>query len=367
MRAIVLVAILLLLPSSASGQSQPDDFTVDIDGDKATVTQGADAHLVPTLNESRNLAWGVDITKALGVGTLRIRGWDVERARQVVPEVNASGASSPADRYFAEHAGRDVEKLDAPALVFNETSEAGVVVLRVGFPRGAYNFSIRRDVTPPSYHLDSVGSPTHDAVLVKSSTDEYAQADLIVQPEAGGEAMLNPTAIFALHQTFPVQGLKSDTAYVAHFEFNDFAQNVARSPTFRFHTLPRPVLPAPEILSVEPRENATLDAAVSIVRVVSRDAHGFGASPVRLFVDKQEVRDYAFSDGNLSYRLPTPLGPGKHSVNVELTGAAGGTTVRSWVFTVKEKSTPSPTIAFALVATMIAGVCFSRRKRSGRP
>ena len=370
--AALLLLALLTMPLAAAQGEERIDVRVVIAGEGTPAVGGEGARLLnATPGQSARLA--LNLTKNYTTFEVRVSGWDVQRARQVVPllfldphEPTCVAKPGSCDyTLFEQFPNERIWDVDGPARVFFTNGTAGEVVLRLGIP-GPVNATlvVERDVTPPTFVVRPPQNLTHIGFYQETTTNELALADLQVRPASGGgEWVRNPTPVYHFLQRFPVQGLHADSEYEARVVFTDWAENEATSAPYRVRTLPEPVRPIPVVTPLSPEPNAT----VARDGVVVRASYQSPESPVlregvRLFFDKQEVSEKAgHTEGEVAYTVPTPLAPGLHSVSVEVTNEAGGRGVARWTFQVEGREAGAAPWA-ALAGLAIAAIVATRRR-----
>lgn len=350
------LGVLLLLPTAAASSV---DFQVDLRAGQAPEYSGPTG--LATLSERQDgerYAWNLTLSAEYTVGEIRIHGaFDVERAPQIVPEVDG--------RYLAELHSTDLRDVDEPGLVYNYTGAEGEYVLRVGLPGpGSPRLVLSRDVVAPTFVVDPVRNVTHYSFLATTQTNEYALADLLIRRADRGEEIRNPTPQPARQQSFPIQGLHSNTTYEWYLRFWDWSENAAQSEAFTLRTLPKPDVPGPVFSGLKPAPDARLDNGTSVeVSATYEDATSrVDVASVRLFFDAQEVHQGLVADAtHVTYR-PPPLAPGKHRVAVELRNEDGGQSVARWAFYVEGGGRlPGPGAGLELLALGTLLGIFGRR------
>ena len=342
MRLAFALALIVALPTAAAA----DDFRI-------TLQSGDDPHFEGTGVTATNVshepgqadAWRLTTAKTRLVGTVVSDGYfAVARAHQIRPEADG--------QYFVEIAGPDVESTGGRAWVTNLSKDGSKVTMRVAFPvdGGSTLFKLTRDVTPPGFTLGPVSNISWQGFYTETHTNEYARGNLLIHPAAGGEPVQNPTPEAALLQRFPIIGLRPETDYVYHVEFEDWSHNLNTSEDRTVRTLAKPVVAAPTITAREPPPDATLSQPVSLIAV-----NFTGPAPptpefVTVFVDKAPfMRPFTVLDGRIEIHLREPLGTGRHSTGFELRTAEGGQAETHWQFTVAGGSPGMPAWAFLLV------------------
>lgn len=353
-RALAPLAVLLALAPAAAAE----DFRVTLVHGQAPRFEGAAVEAELLEAGPGRVEWRLRSAAAWLEGTVLSEGWfEVERPRQVVPESRTPGALDDDWHFF--HEVRD-PGAPGPDRLVNLTGQGSAATLRLGFPvNGTAWLRLTRDVEPPGFTLGDPTNVTHFAFHLVTTTTEHALGDLRIRPAAGGEEVPHRTTILALLQRFPVQGLDPDTAYVFDVAFTDWAGNAATSPPVAVRTLPAPELPKPVVVERFPPPGAILGEPVALIAVAFT-----GPAPrpdgIAVFVDKLAVREgIALNGSRVEVRLAQPLGPGRHSVGVELTSAEGGTAVERWSF---EVARPAPGPAGAALLLAAAAVLAVRRR-----
>jgi hypothetical protein len=356
------VLFLILLASAAAVPARAEDFRIVLTPGQQPRFEGAGVEaelLEETPGES--LAWRLTTASPALAGSVASDGYfAVERARQVVPEVRDT-EERERWRFLTE-----VDEPDpAGGYAVNLTLEGTQARVALAFPvNGSTELRLTRDVASPGFTVGPVQNLTHQSFYLETTTTEYARANLVVRPAGGGEEIPSPTVLYSLLQRFPVQGLRPDTAYVLRVEFEDWARNAARSPDQDLRTLPAPVLPAPVVTAREPAPDSILPGPVDRIAVNFTGPAPASVADVRVFVDKVPTSEgLALQPGRLEVRLRAPLGPGPHSVGVELTSEQGGTAVERWSFQVAGAAPGAPATLALLGA---AGALASERRRSAR-
>lgn len=360
MRALLLAVASVSLACPLAGAANEADFVLDLSSNGEVQYTGPPGLATQTsAAPGERYSWNLTLARSYTVGEVRIhKTFDVERARQIVPEAD--------DHYFAELHSSNLWDVDGPARVFNATGAQGEYVYRLGFPGPASSrLDLYRDVEPPRFTLGPITNLTHFSFLTTTTTNEYALADLLIRPAAAGEEVRNPTPTVALRQTFPVQGLKPDTQYVGRIRFWDWSENENESAPFTVQTLPKPNAEGPRLFDLEPAANTTAGPTATIRVSVDSPASPVRWDALRLFFDKKEVRDGIVVDnGSISYRPPL-LAPGRHSVSLELENEAGGASVARWSFDVRNPDAiPAPPLGL-LLATL--GAVLAARRAGLRP
>ena len=292
--------------------------------------------------------------------------------RQIVPEVTYNEEPDPlrAHNFAKSLKASDMPEVNSGWGPFYNVSRQGdtwsFTLLILG--KGSTTLQFVRDLTPP--HL--VGTPrleniTHGTLFAYTTTSEWGFVTFTIQT-GNEEPIPFPTSVLSLEQTFPIQGLRPDTPYRYTITATDVAGNEAEVATGTFRTLPKPVGPKAEVTQVYPPEGTVLSDKPPYVeaKFEGKDSPVV-ADQVRLFINKREVhRDNAegltITDTGIRYEPPGGFGPGKHSVAVEVTNAAGETTVKQWTFTV-ESGTPSPGPAIVALAVLAAALLLFRRRK----
>ncbi len=357
MRVGVLL-LLVLVGSTPTAEAAAPDFTLDLWPGQPPQYTGPQGQA--TLQESQPgeaYGWSLNLTAPFTVVHVRIHGaFDVDRARQIVPELD--------DEFFAELHQEDVSDVDGPARVYNVTGQEGEYTYRLGLPGPARsNLTLRRDEEAPGFTVGPVTNLTHRGFLLRTTTSEHALTDLQIRPTAGGATVRNPTPEAAIEQTFPVQGLRPETDYDYWILFWDWSENQARSATFNLTTAAEPDLPEARIFGLEPPAGTTVEADGVVVRARYASLESpVAEGGVRLFFDKREIRDgVVVVNESIAYSPPS-LDEGVHSVSVEVLNEAGGTGIARWTFTVAS-DTPSLTAA-ATVFLGLAAAAITRRRQA---
>lgn len=328
-------------------------------------------HEVAGVNYTFDLSLVDDLT---AIDVVVRGGVDVVRARQLVPEVDDRGQHPDVEHtqphFFAE-IQRNVTELDSPAHVVKfEQADAGFTThLGVKGP-GPAVLTLTRDVTPPSFDLADPNGITHFSFMQDATTDEYALAELRIVKTAGGKEVIHRTPTPALAQSFPIQGLASDTDYTYWVTFTDWAGNNVTSEPRSLRTDVKPEFVAPIFANQEPAADAYHDMVTTIKVSVS------GQSPIRpddvlFFVDKKPVLNgFTFEPdrpGATSYQFVyhslAPLSDGRHSVAVQVTDIDGGEGVSTWAFHVGEaprEATAGPMLSVLML--LVVGAAVLRRR-----
>ncbi|HEV8360734.1 MAG TPA: hypothetical protein VGR28_09800 [Candidatus Thermoplasmatota archaeon] len=357
----LLLALTLGAPPAAALE---EGFSIELARDAAAASAGGEDVALELVREVRGEEAVFSITTARTQvhGAILVRGWDVARAEQVYVEV---------DPHFdlKERPADDLDSAGEGVRIFNYTSGLPNLTIDLTFPvDGNATLVIVRDVQPPNFTIGAPANVTDHSFDLVTSTDEYAAADLVIRPAAGGEEVHSPIGVRSLQQAFPVIGLRPATLYSWYVDFRDGSGNTARSPNATLRTLPTPARPAPVITAREPPPNATVDAAVRLVAVNFTGPAPASLDGVSVFLDKvPQHQGVALLPGRLEVRPAAPLGPGLHTVGVELTSADGGMTVDQWAFHVAgaraDAAAPGPGLAL-LVAGLAGAAWAAARRRS---
>lgn len=359
MRRVLLLAALLLAPTALAETMQGVDATITLAPDAEPVVEGPPG-LVRVNETTPGERYTFDLALAENYTTfeIRMRGFDVERPRQMVPSLIV-----PDDVYplFYEYPNERVWEADGPARVFHVSGDASDIVLRLGVEGPApRTLVLERDVRPPSFTIGEVTNVTHIGFYQETRTDELALANLKIGKAGSEEKVENPTPAYHVRQRFPIQGLDPETDYDALVVFEDWAGNAATSETYRVRTAPAPVLPSPTIEVLEPLPNATIPPGALTVRarIVPADAPVV-QDGIRVFFDVREVTPLIVYNGTVvTYSVLGTLGTGSHRVAVEVTDTAGGHAVERWSFHVGDpgrSEAPLP-LAVALAALTLAAM-----------
>lgn len=373
------LALALALVPAAAAQAPPArhiDITITLPADGAPTMEGPSGILAYANRTTGEWAqWRLASDRAQVSVELRIEGgFAVERARQVVPllildkgertcvDVRAKGACD--DTLFVPYPNDRVWEAEGAARVYALNGTPEHAVLRLSIP-GPVNgtLALGRDVTAPVVTLSAPTNVNHFSFFDETTTDELAIVDLQVRKEGATEWVVNPTPDLNLRQKFPIQGLSPNTSYEYRFVARDWAQNEVTSPVYRLRTAPAPIVEVPIVTAMEPAPNATVAAGEVFVRAAVESASKVDPASVRLFLDKTAITQGVRFDGaNVTYTPTTPLAPGKHSLSVEATNAAGGTGLARWSFTIPgAQATPAP--APLLVLAALAAVAVVARRR----
>lgn len=370
--ALVLLALLTLPAVAAQAGNERIDvrITVTRDGEPAATGEGV---RVVDHAPGEHARFALNLTRNYTTFEARVSGWDVERARQVLPllhiDRNASVCAeraSPCDYpLFDPFPHERVWDVDGPARVFFTSGAPGEVVLRLGVP-GPVNATLvlQRDVTPPTFVVRPPQNVTDIGFYQETTTAELALADLQVRAVGEEEWVQNPTPMYHYLQKFPVQGLDADTEHEARVVFTDWSGNEATSPTYRVRTLPEPQRPIPLVTPLSPEPNATVPREGLVVRArfTSNESPVPAPGGVRLFFDKREVTaDVGLAADEVAYVVPGPLDAGTHSVSVEVTNEAGGRGIARWTFEVGGSRVDAAPWA-ALAGLALAAVAATRRR-----
>lgn len=353
----VLCALAAVFAPLAAAQAEADVVLVLDAGAEPVVSRGADIVRSARHEAGESVELELDGADRFLLVEIRVTGWfDVPRAEQILPRFN--------DSFFARLRS-DPSTTSGSSLVLNATGTPRDLLLRLGIPArdpDGNPWTVRalrftRDVQPPRFTLGEVTNLTHYSFLYRTTTDEYAIADVRIRPAAGGEEVENPTPVLSLRQTFPIQGLDADTPYTFHVRFTDWSGNVAESERMSMRTLPEPVRPLPRITRVAPEPDAKIaPGPVTILAAFESFESPVGSGGVRLFFDKREIEQHLFavSDGVATFAPADALAPGLHSASVEVTNEAGGLARRAWSFTVEDASARA-TPSLGLLAVALAG------------
>lgn len=359
MRRVLLLVALLLAPSALAETTQGVDATILLSPDAEPVVEGP-AGLVRVSETTPGERYTFDLALVDNSTTfeVRMRGFDVERPRQMVPSLLV-----PEDVYplFYPYPNERVWEAEGAARVFHVEGGPDDFVLRLGVEGPANRtLVLERDVTPPDFTLGEVRNVTHIGFYQETRTSELALANLHVRKPGAAEPVENPTPEYHVLQRFPIQGLDPETDYDVVVLFEDWAGNVATSETYRVRTIAAPVVPAPTIEVLEPLPNATIPPGTVAVRarIVPADAPVV-QDGIRVFFDVREVTPLIVYDGTVVTYAPLgTLGEGSHRVAVEVTDTAGGHAVERWSFQVENPArseAPLPFVA-ALAALTIAAL-----------
>jgi len=358
---LVIFAGVALLGLAGAAAAADADFRITLQAGAEPRFEGTSASGVLVEEAAgEHLAWNLTSAKPQLLGVVVADGYfAVARPEQVYPGIDP--------HYDLHDAPLDeVMAADHGTRLVNATRDATGLTMWLTFPVGEnQTLALTRDVEPPGFTIGPVQNLTDHSLYLETTTTEYARADLQLQPAEGGDVVRNPTAQSALLQRFPITGLRPDTSYTAWLEVWDWSGNRARSANFTFHTLPKPVLPAPVIGALEPAPGATLNAPVSFLAVNFSGPAPREGEGVAVFVDATAVRQgLTLLPGRLEVRLATPLGPGPHRVGVELTSAEGGMSEARWSFTVRGAGAPGLSGAETLLAAglVAVGLALSRRR-----
>lgn len=285
--------------------------------------------------------------------------FDVDRALQVVPEVD--------QHFFFETKLVDVRDPESGGRLVNATKSGDTVTVDMAFfiEGGDATLRLTRDVRAPVFQVGEPYDIKPYSFLLKTSTDEYALATITYWKAPDGEPIPLPTTIYALEQTFPVQGLDDDREYRYRIEFWDWAKNGAASEEFTMRTPPLVTGPPPVVLAKEPEGDFPEAAVLRFVKanyttpvgVIDPEQH------VRLFVDLTEVTHLAdVTAERIRYEPDEPFAPGFHRVGLEVSNSEQGKAIVRWTFTIAGAEdtdgygTPGPGILLILVALGVAGV-----------
>lgn len=351
--SLCLMFILLVLP----GVGAQDEVRVDVYPDDEPETSHPSVVELVDASPGDAYRWTVNVTDEQVVVDLVLHeGFDVDRPRQLVPEVDGE--------YPGEVRG-DVVDRESPRPLFNLTSDEGTGMYGLSLPGpGELNLTLERDVQPPSVSMGPVEEVTHNGFDVATTTDEYAFGALVLHDVDRGE---QPTPRLSLEQRFPVIGLDADTAYAFHVRAWDWSGNEATTSMETVTTLPEPTPPVPELTVLSPEPNGTVTSLEDIVvevRFISED------SPVReggvsVFFDKAPVpaSDVQFEDDRVLFHVEDALDPRSYSVSVEVTNQAGGTAVEQWSFEVEEPARASfPGFVVGAIVFALACALGSRKR-----
>lgn len=314
----------------------------------------------PSLGEPPSLR--LDTTRP-GWHALRLEVAGLAEAAWMPRQLVASIQDRELDEQRLDELG-EAALLERPAV--NVTLGRPAVVW-VAYDAGApLGLDLRLDLEPPRVLGWDVLNLTHDSALLRARASEHALGLLRHWPQGRpGDAIASATPQPALQMDFPLLALRPDTAYEFQLTLRDYSGNTALDEARSLRTLPKPQVPAPVILALQPPENASLAAPVEEVRVAfSNPAGSFDLRQhVRLFVDKREVTEgLAAEPGAIVYRPPRPLGPGEHTVDIILRNSAGGEVERAWRFTVQGAV---PGLAPWLAALAWLGAALAARR--GKP
>ena len=359
---LLVLAALLAAPLALAQTSGEIDATIALaPGAAPEVASPTGVVRLNASEDGERYAFDLALQDAYTTIEVRMRGFDVERPRQMVPSLVVPETEYP---LFALFPHERIWEVDAPARVFHAGGAADDIVLRLGIP-GPRNVKLllTRDVTPPAFALGPVTAITPIGFLQNTTTDELAIADMQVRAVGETEWVRNPTPDYHVIQRFPVQGLDADTEHEVRVVFEDWAGNNVTSETYRVRTLARRAVPAPEVRALEPPPNATLaNGSVTIRAAIDVGGTPLAPGGIALFLDKRPVTsDLVFQAGELRYTPPAPLAPGLHSVGVEATNDAGARGVARWTFTVEGEPAATPLPALVAVAALVMA---ARRRRA---
>lgn len=359
-RFLLFAVLLFSVLPAATAETYPTAFTIVIANGEPPTDDAPEGTVLLVKDDGDAWAWDLTLTEDYTVAEVRATGFDLDRAPQLLPEFDDSAQHAEVDHlhpHFFQEVPRDVSDVDGAARIVNYTIDGDTVVLRLGLTGpGEATLSLRRDVTPPTFTVGTPTNITHFSFLVKTTTDEFAFGDVRVRPSAGGDEVPNPTAVPALEQTYPVQGLDPATTYVAYAVFTDWSGNEARSPPFTVETAPLPVVPSPAIVALVPAPNSTVAAPTRITASIEGPAP-IAASGIRLFVDKREIvdgvslvqGDAAGTRVTVVHTPAAPLAPGRHSASVEVVDSAGGKALARWSFDVEGSTAEAPGPGFIAI------------------
>ena len=356
---LALASVTFLQGAGAQGATMPDAW-VTLGPD--TLLENDPAGILELLDSSdARWTWNLTLTKPFTVIEFQGRDLGLDRPRQLVPILDV-----PEDRYplFHLYPNERVWEADAPAQVFHVTGDGDAPTLRIGVPGPAnHTLVLEVDAVAPAFDLGEPQNVTHIGFYMETQTAELALADLQVRETGATEWVQNPTTEYHVLQRFPVQGLDADKEHEAQVVFEDWAGNVATSPTFRVRTLPAPAAALVVVRPVSPAPNSTLESGESVVvRATMESAAEIPREGVRLFFDLKEITDFEAHGADLLYTPPS-LASGLHRVNLEVTDAEGGFGRAAWSFTVGGSDTPFPAIAWIIGALLaVAGTRRASRR-----
>ncbi len=348
--AIAALCCLLLVPAAAAAGETDVGIELGPDG-QATVTDGQARVDQTQAVPGEAYAWEVEVADDYDVAEVRIDGaFDVERGEQIVPLLDG--------KHFVELRTRDPADVDQPAKVYNLTGANGTWTYRLGLPGpGTLNLSLHRDVSPPRFQVGEIRNLTHFSFDLKTTTPEPALAELVIQgPDRN---ITYPTNAPGVWQRFPAQGLDPDTTYAYHIRFWDWSGNEATSETYELTTRPEPERPEVTVRPISPLPNTTVPRGANVVVEAEFESPDspVRADGIRLFFDKEEIENGAFTvDGTtVRYQVPGPLEERTYFVSVEVPNLGGGVGEARWSFTVGE-GTQSPAPGASALASLIAAV-----------
>lgn len=361
MRSLLLV-VLLLLPLATAESSDEIGATITLSPTSAPAIEAPEG-LVRLKNETAGERYELNLTIPDEYATFEIRaiGFEIERARQIVPSLVMSSDEYP---LFYEFPNDKIWEVDSPARVAFTNGTAQNVVLRLGVPGPAnVTLVIERDVTPPAFDLGVVENVTHFSFYQETTTKELAVGDLQVRRLGATEWVQNPTPMLHFRQRFPVQGLQPETEYEARVVFTDWAGNEATTGSYRITTLAAPILPTPIVTPLSPAPNTTINSTFVTLRarVESPDSL-LDPNMLSVFFDKRPITSgVRFEDGDVLYSPPEALAPGKHSVGIEVYNEAGGKGEAHWSFEVAGASSETP-LSPLLAPLVLAAIALARRR-----
>lgn len=365
--------VVLLLAPAASAAPAPTTIRIAlVDGE--TPTHDAPPGMVHlATDDGDRWAWNLTLVDAYTVAEIRASGFDLERPRQLLPEYDDAAQHGPnveahLHPHFFTEVRSDVADVDSPVRIVNFTEDGDAIVIRLGLTGpGNATLLLTKDTTPPRFTLGEPTDVNHYRFILKTTTDEFAFGDLRIRPAAGGDEVPNQTPVPALEQTFPVQGLREDTEYVAYVVFTDWSGNEARSETFTVRTLPKPYAEPPDFVVLAPAANSTVEAGPRVLATFD-SATRVERGGVQVFLDKTAVVDFSFVRDNVAPNRVTvvvvpepPLGPGLHHAAVEVTDEAGGKAVARWSFTVADRDAPPAGLAALVIPAALAALWRPRR------
>lgn len=358
MRLVLPLVVLMLVPTALAETTPGVDVTITLAPD-AEPAIDAPPGLV-RVNETtpgERYAFDLALVESYTTLELRVRGFDVERPRQMVPSLVVGDDEYP---LFYAFPNERVWEADGAARVFHVQGDASDFVLRLGVEGPAdHTLVMERDVTPPTFTLGNVTNVTHIGFYQETRTNEMALANLQIRKVGAVEPVENPTPELHVLQRFPIQGLDAETDYEAVVVFEDWAGNVATSETYRVRTAAAPVFPPPTIEVLEPLPNATLSPGTVTVRarIVPAGAPVI-QDGIRVFFDVREVTPLIVYNGTVvTYTVLGTLGEGSHRVALEVTDTAGGHAVERWSFHLGDgdrAQTPLPALAGLAALTLAA-------------
>lgn len=298
------------------------------------------------------------------LGLVRVAGLrePLARGEQVVVRVDGREAFPVARGELAGHVARG---LAAYAVELVPAGASAWVVANLSLVPG---LEIATDLEPPRMLGYEVTNVTDSSLLLTTRTSEHALAVLRHWHE-GREPVVSETPNPSLLQHFPLLALRANTTYSFDVAFRDFSGNERREGPFTFRTAPPAQAPAPRLLSREPEPGAHEGSVRRVAATFEAAAGRIEPWGVRLLVDKRDVTsDALVTGGAVAYEPPQPLGPGLHTVLLDLRNTEGGRERFGWEFTVEPaRPIPGAGLAILFLALLAAATARPPRRPSPRP